>query len=767
MTTDPDLKTWSGGNWTLTINGTDYTNSFQKGVFQESLNQPVHWKVIVQGVDSSNTDVSEGNIIRLEYDGTKAFKGRIRESKVSSDFQIEMEGIGMAFDLLRRTYTNNYTGSNTDTIVSDVVGSTMNIGTNTRLNGTDGTVDFRFDEESKLTGLNRLAGNYGGEWWVDEDGSNNDQFNLDTKRGDGTVVKTFRTSGDNKNATVAEKNTSAGEGNYDGVVVKGYGDGDDQIKATAGSTGDEDEVLVYTDKTILSNTQAQEKADQLKSLRVDGDWTEIRIVPGDPNEILNVGDTVTVDSADADISSQDYRVVERNYSIDFQGELEAELVCNNRPATVFDGGMAETRQQTKSESEYMQGSRNVWGEKETSNCTDVNPLVMDFYVPQDVIDVANNNRVKNVKLNYSASGYKSQGSTESSTVESNTFTTSQRVTEATEADSTNIDELDGSDSVTIESSDINAEAHQIASIDSDTTNSSSVSITDSAADSGTASIDNTWDSYSSLTGIDTDALYHVVQVGLYNISFATTLYVAVADGEDRQTGSPAATEIFHKENITNAGVEPFKAHPSLSSNEPDWVYYTTFILPQNTQTTIQEDYYLNLKADSSGTVQYDFAVYAFDHKHLVPANAATNSSSGGVDILDPNTSTRLGLLRDDGNNFQSSAIKTTSNTGVTQGVSDSSSSTVDSASSATSNRVSSIDEELVVGTTNNVDTITIEDPSNNTNTVISSGNGQQEESDIDVSSYISEPGWYRVTVTPEGPTHMKTRVFMDHHKDST
>lgn len=407
MTVDNDLETWGGGNWTLTINGTDYSNAFQKAQFQESLNEPVHWQIETQGIDANNTDVSKGNIVKLSYDGQKAFKGRIRNSKVSSDLKGELEGLGMAFDLLRRTFTKNYSGSNTDTVVSEVVGTTMNIGTNTRLNSTNNTVDFRMDEESKLGGINRLVGDYGGEWWVDEDSNGNDQLNVDTKRGGGSSVKTFRTSGNQKNAAVAEKNTSAGEGDYDGVVVKGYGDGDDQVKATAGATGDEDEVLVYTDKTILSDSQAQKKADELKTLRVDGNWTEITIVPGDPNELLEIGDVVTVDSADADISSTDYRIVERNYNIDFQGQLEAELVCNNRPATVFDGGLAKTREQTKSQTEYMQGNRNTINESNADVADKNEGTSLEFNIPQRFTqDVTGKERTAAVYLDLSVDNYK-------------------------------------------------------------------------------------------------------------------------------------------------------------------------------------------------------------------------------------------------------------------------------------------------------------------------------------------------------------------------
>jgi len=752
MSIDSDYEDWGGGIWNLTLSGTDHSDAFQMAKFSEALNEPIQFELKVQGIDASNTDIDEGSIAELDFGGTKAFKGRIVDSETSSDLEINLEGMGMSFDLLRRTFTKNYTGSNTDTIVSEIEGSTMSIGTNTRLNGTDDTVDFRMDEESKLVGINRLVGQYGGEWWVDEDGGGNDQLNVDTQRGSGTSQKTYKVSGADKNAEVAKKNVSAGEGNYDGVVVKGYGDGDDQIKATAGNVGDEDEVLEYTDKRITSDRAAQDKADQLKAIKVDGDWTEIKIVPGDPNEILNVGDTVTIESSDADIASADFRIVERNYSVDFQGEIRAELVCNNRPATLYDGGLAETREETKSQTRNMQGARNVWGEKEATNATDADPLTLDFYVPPDVIDQANNNRVEKVKLNYSASGYRKSGASSESTVETYNGDIVQRMDKTNKTLETVSEPSNNTDAVTVEKADINDQTHEVASQTSD---AEDISVEDVQTDtlSSTGLPSSGVEFLGSVTINDT-GLYHNITARVSDIGSTSNIRVFVK----RDNDSIVAYQTINDVGDVNAGDFTGDTAGDDNFGQVDTTIGASSISESGTTTY---SLYCGTLGGATPSIEFQFTASATTHDHNIPTN------SNGVNLFDSGSSTRLVLEDDSANNFQSSSITLNDNNNTPTEFSDNTQDTTGSPSTNDDNRLKTVDESLVVGSTaSEMNTIKITDPSNNTDT-IASNTGQSEDQEIDVSNYVDEVGWYRIEVTPSGPTFLKTRVFMDHHKDST
>lgn len=740
MTIDSDFETWGGGNWTLTINGTDYSEAFQMADFTESINQPVEYKIDVQGIASDNTDISKGNIVKLEYSGSKAFKGRIVDSSVSSDLVITLEGVGMAFDLLRRTFTKNYNGSNTDTIVSEVVGSTTGVGTNTRLNSTDGAVDFRLDEEKKLGGINRLVGQYGGEWWVDEDNNNNDQLNVDTKRGGGSAIKTFRTSGTQKNAAVAEKNTSAGSGDYDGVVVKGYGDGDDQIKATSGAVGDEDEVLVYTDKTITSSGQAQDKADSLKSLRVDGDWTEITIVPADPNEIFTLGEVFTVDSSDADITSTNYRLVERNYTVDFQGEIEAELVLNNRPATVMDGGLAETREETKSQAEYMQGNRNTINESNSEISDDSSGTTLELNVPQRFVqDINNQDRTAQVRLDIDADDYKKI--LEASDVEANDGSTTDVFTE--------VDDFGDVDPVNTErraSTESNSAVADLISTEITASGGSSVIQSGEAIVSSTKTVST----YNTFTEMETISLNSTDTQGIF-----FSLY-----GREKDSEAVSNDQVwFRVEDESDSTKFPDSPGiPTPAGTEPDTgaaqAGPVTIFVPRNTSG---KTFNIEMSMDdySGSSSEEDWELYATywtigQHTHSLP------DTPDGADRV-------TAYMADTQGDFINASRNSSQNT---QSLPDTSTVTLgqlDNNDLVLTKQSSSADQVRVYVNGNEISQSPI--------TNLGSDNLPQK-SDIDITSDVKTPGFNTIEVRPEdssnntsGKAFVKANAIVDHKID--
>jgi len=748
MTVDDDLETWGGGNWTLTINGTDYSNAFQKAEFQEGLNQPIHWQLDIQGLDSSNSDVSDGNIVELSYAGTKAFKGRIRNSESSSELSISLEGLGMAFDLLRRTFTNNWNGTDTNTIVTAVVGSTMNIGTNEQLNDSAGTVDFRMDEEQKLAGLNRLAGNYDGEWWVDEDGNGNDQFNMASQRGGGSSVKTFRTEGDQKNAEIATKNTSSGEGNYDGVVVKGYGDGNNQVKATAGSTGDEDEVLVHTDKTIVSEEQAQERADKMKSLRVDGGWTEIKVVPGDPNEILEVGDVVTVDSPDSDISSQDFRIVERNYNVDFQGEITAELICNNRPATIFDGDLAETKEQTKSESEYMQGSQNVWSDKEVANCSNNEPLELDFYIPPDVQDVVGKNRTASIKLNYSASGYRQSASSTTGTFTQNTSTNDEdRVDDTGQQDEQALDELN---TVTVESGD----QDQVGSTEGGGASRISNSQVLDTGQEFVPQFSTFTEMVSNFFPATSETQAIIFNLWMERVGETTTdnyfMWLRVDDegGGGTKFPHPAGQQTPIMNFSKGAGGSP------SGDGSPVTPVVTIRVPVDAASREFSIDAAMDQNAEDSWKLHYTwYGEKPHDHQ-VTPVHLKSSSN-----IEAPGSDGSFSDIRD----------QFVNNTSDTKDL------TVASVTDNTANTVETIADDVAAGNTAQEVQVEIDGTPRTSDIYGGSFSGTNQDQQIDITDYLTDSsgdgkpdvGWHTVKIVPDQISYMKSRVVLDHKKDNS
>lgn len=710
MASGVGYETWTGTDWKLTVNGTSYDTEFTTVEFRERVNEPVEWRAVLEGVDTSSADFNRGNVVRFERGSTKAFKGRIMEVNRSSQVQVELNGLGMAVDLQRTTYTDTWTGADTTTIVSEIVGSTMNIGTNNSLNA---STDFRADEDVKLEALNRLANdhegdnNHGGEWWVDEDNSNNDRFNMDTQRGGGSSVKTFRTQGDSANAELAEKKTSRFEGDYDGVVVKGYGDGDDQVQASAGSTGDDDDVLVVTDKTILSDAQAQSRADKLNSEH-GGEWKEVKVVPADPHELFDVGDVITVDSSDADISSSDFRIVERTYKVNLTGAVTAEFVCNNKPRTFYNK-VEEQKQETQSQTQHMQGSRNVWSEKESDNCSDAEPLFFDFYVPPDINDVTNNDRLKKVYLNYSAAAYRqSAGSVTKGTVESTIKTTNNR----------------------IESLGENAVRNEKVTQTS----------TPSASGGGGKKVTESSQSLTS-KDISTTGFTEVARLSTdsSNDGAGGEIHLVFDFDDDSSADQVFQLKIRVKHDFNNDGtVETVMGGTNeilagvyvLAAEDEGWIN-KSITLP--TPIAAGNDIIVEAQcANGQTTFSVAGRFYQFEqHDHdMEPAH---EKDSGRI---------------------QSAAIF------------ENSSDSLDDITDSSSDRVSSVSDTMSTGSTATELTDISIKPDGGSYTQISSNTGTKKDKRIDITSHINGDGWYTLRLTPDAVTYLKSRVFLDHHKDS-
>jgi len=321
-----DNEAYEGTEWEVTINGNDYTSNLELVEFRETINKPLEFTLKTSGISGGNTDVVKNKEVVVKYGG-ELFRGLIQQVDSGNNLEATIKGAGYASTLDGESSKNDstpeeYTDSNTDTIVSDLTGS-FTVGTNTRLNSNDNTVDFRANK-TQLEDLNRLIGEYEGEWFVDANGGN-PEFNVVQQRGGGSSVKTFSTvDGDNtsQTANAINRNVNTNEGDFDGVKVFGYGDGNDQIVATAGSVGKDNKVLIYTDKTIISQRQADQRATSLQNNHTV-EWEEIKIEPTDPNELFDCGDVVTVNDKATKIDGEDFRVVERFYKIDYRGNVSS------------------------------------------------------------------------------------------------------------------------------------------------------------------------------------------------------------------------------------------------------------------------------------------------------------------------------------------------------------------------------------------------------------------------------------------------------------
>jgi len=302
-----------------------------------------------------------------------------------------------------------------------VTGKTVTVGTNEQLNQvSNGVVDFRA-KKKQLKDVARLIGEYDGEWFISFDQGLSPKFNVVQQRGGGTPVKTFATeegatkSGvevDN-NADFVEVETDDVRGSFKQVVVKGYGDGEDQIEKVADDQGNiisspvkGKRTLVFTDKTIISERQAERKAKSLAETH-SATYKTINVEASDPNQVFQVGDVIKVEDKDTGVFDTTgdinggFRVVRRHYKITFDRDSKLELELDNKPKT-FLSQFKQQENVTKSQTDHMQGARNIYGDKESGNASPSKPLTVDFEVPKDVKDISGKNRVERIEFNYAA-----------------------------------------------------------------------------------------------------------------------------------------------------------------------------------------------------------------------------------------------------------------------------------------------------------------------------------------------------------------------------
>lgn len=415
--------------WKVFINGNDYSDSIDLLEFRFSVNNSLKFDTKISGIDSTD-DIPEDSEVIVTYAGGEVFRGVLKEVEPSAFNTYMFKGAGYASELEgdSEQIVNDTAGVSLpfkDTDIQTVV-DTLVDGTkvpNTRefktnyMNNIETTQVNDFRVRGKQMGdVNRLMGEYDAEWYVtiNENTKNpvlriTDQifFSTASDNSAGNPKDVLKTYGADQSAKRVDHNVNRNRGDFDGVLVRGYGDGEDQIKAIEGSVGKDSRVLIYTDKTIVSQQEADKKAENLAETNTVS-WQEIEVVPTDPNKIYSIGDELKVDSEEARLNDN-YRVVESYYKIyPEQDEFESRLNLSNKPQTFVDD-FKKTEEQTSSQTDSMQGARNVWGDKEAANATSQSPLIIDFEVPEDVVDIADKNRLDRVEFNYACTGFRNSG----------------------------------------------------------------------------------------------------------------------------------------------------------------------------------------------------------------------------------------------------------------------------------------------------------------------------------------------------------------------
>ena len=312
------------------IKGNDYTHKCIKLKIKNRLNEIPSAELEVIGLKPSNwDDISEGKVIKVIYGNTIIFKGIIQSIEPTSNYRAKIFALDSVcvklsnWGLRNASIAGRYrkTATATSTIVNELCSENLdgaspfivNVGTNTNY----GSIDFRAENMTRLQALAKLAKLIGYDWWPSYP-SDVDTFNIDTRKGSSTSVKTFYTYGTNQNCAAVKRLKDKSQ-LWNAVTVLGYGDGTNQVMsseytdATSISTWGRHE-KVWTDKTLRTVSECNSLAQKILNDHKDP-INKFTLKIHDVREILpdlvEVGDQVTIydNAIYLDTETHDYKVV--------------------------------------------------------------------------------------------------------------------------------------------------------------------------------------------------------------------------------------------------------------------------------------------------------------------------------------------------------------------------------------------------------------------------------------------------------------------------
>jgi len=391
--------------WKITLGTNDVSDATRSLSFSDAISQPGDF-ILELIVDPGQ--INGGDELKVQNkEGKDAFYGVAQRPNRSSQGNDEIDGAGAAALLQDIPINGEFLGTTTDALIQNIFSqlSTNKIVYNStasnELSDGTGNVDIRADDEGALNLLNRVVLSHGGEWYVSYN-SSNDQYEF-------IVQNEVRNS---TSKTFTEENTreirdaQVVDEEYDAVVVNGYGDGEDQIVGEyplRSNWPNDPKLLKYTDKTILSETEANNVAENLYNEHTN--WRNIMVYPASDNELLQLGDEVTVNEPRTGLNG-DYRVVQRTLNIDLETGSDIEYVLSDRPIGLLDKN-ADVEEQTKSQTDYSQGNRNTLNENNDDIATSGRGLELEFNIPNNITqDIKGDNSVAKVLLDYKVKDYK-------------------------------------------------------------------------------------------------------------------------------------------------------------------------------------------------------------------------------------------------------------------------------------------------------------------------------------------------------------------------
>jgi len=189
-------------------NELDYTPFIIGFDIVKELNRLEFGKFKLQGLENSDlTDyIKKGSTIKFFSERKFYLKLVITSVERSGDYIVEVTALGCGQNLMDDANYNEfnfiYNDEDSDTIVADIIGSSMSVDKNENL----GTLTGAFTFENKMTALASIANYFQSDWWVSQTHPyNTNYFNISHRRGRIPVIKKFYDDGINHNVSIIRR----------------------------------------------------------------------------------------------------------------------------------------------------------------------------------------------------------------------------------------------------------------------------------------------------------------------------------------------------------------------------------------------------------------------------------------------------------------------------------------------------------------------------------------------------------------------------------
>ena len=386
--------------------------------FSKNLNQVNEAELKFSGTgEARRALLAIGSTVYIYKDGTLAFKGLIDNTDYFVGGTVVFHASGWEIWLAKEpgAYAGSpWTATASATIFAAIIAESSYISAGTIKAGY--SMDYRLTTSQTLwNGISNLANKTSQDVSIDYTASPVEISILD-HTGSATVVAVLN---EGKEITNVRKSEGYPRGNS--IIVKGKGDGTNQISGTA---SDATSIAAYgtiiktiVDKSIMTTAEANRLAAAELALNKDPPQIYDFELTNPDYATLNLGDHITLNALDLDMANVEVRIVGIEEG-ETKGTAYISLQTTNPALKTLmrtkNKIMAQLKKDQDDSQTYMQGSgnTNTWGSG--INAKTSYPLKIGFFLPAGYIqDEAGNSNVKELTISYDVDAFKTQFGTAS------------------------------------------------------------------------------------------------------------------------------------------------------------------------------------------------------------------------------------------------------------------------------------------------------------------------------------------------------------------